>query len=138
MIGAMRRAMLGIPLVVVAVFAASALASSGGSNRIGGCMKSQVKPSTIILFCGDDGAYVNHIHWSSFGGATSRGSGIYAFNPCKPDCAASKYKTYSVRLVASQAKPCWDAHDDYRLLELVFGAGAPYATQDHSLYCPAG
>lgn len=136
MISAMRRAVLSI-VVVGVVFATPALAS-GGSNRIGGCTKSQVKPSEIILFCGDDGAYVNHILWSAFGGATAHGSGTYAFNPCKPDCAAGKYKTYSVKLVASQAKPCWDSHDDYRMLELVFGAGAPYATQKHSLYCPAG
>jgi hypothetical protein len=137
MIRAMRRAVLSVLLVCVVVFAAPALAS-GGSNRIGGCTKSQVRPSAIILFCGDDGAYVNHIRWSSFGAATARGSGTYAFNPCKPNCAASKYKTYSVKLVASQAKPCWDAHNDYRMLELVFAAGAPSPTKNFALYCPAG
>jgi len=137
MIRAVRRAVLSVLILGVIVFAAPALAS-GGANRIGGCTKSQVKPSDVILFCGDDGAYVNHIHWSSFGGATARGSGTYAFNPCKPDCAASKYKTYSVKLVVSQAKPCWDAHDDYRELGLVFAAGAPYTTKKFTLYCPAG
>ncbi|HEX2703502.1 MAG TPA: hypothetical protein VHM72_08730 [Solirubrobacteraceae bacterium] len=124
-------------IAAVVMFAAPALAS-GGSNRIGGCTKSQVKPSAIVLFCGDDGAYVDHIRWSAFGGATAHGSGTYAFNPCKPDCAASKDKTYSVKFTASQAKPCWDAHDDYRALELFFAAGAPHATQKFTLYCPAG
>jgi hypothetical protein len=136
MISAMRRALLSI-VIVGFVFAAQALAA-GGSNRIGGCTKSQVKPSEIILFCGDDGAYVNHIRWSAFGGATAHGSGTYAFNPCKPDCAASKYKTYSVKFTASHAKPCWDSRDDYRKLALVFGAGAPYTTKNFVLYCPAG
>jgi hypothetical protein len=136
MISAMRRTLLSV-VVVVVVFATPALAA-GGSNRIGGCTKSQVKPSEIILFCGDDGAYVNHIRWSTFGGATAHGSGTYAFNPCKPNCAASKYKSYSVRFTASAAKPCWDSRDDYRKLELIFAAGAPYATKNFALYCPAG
>jgi hypothetical protein len=136
MISAVRRTLLSV-VVVIIVFATPALAA-GGSNRIGGCTKSQVKPSEIILFCGDDGAYVNHIIWSTFGGATAHGSGTYAFNPCKPDCAAGKYETYSVKFTASAAKPCWDSRDDYRKLKLVFAAGAPYATKNFALYCPAG
>jgi hypothetical protein len=132
----MRRALLSV-VVVVVMFAAPALAS-GGANRIGGCTKSQIKPSEIILFCGDDGAYVNHIVWSTFGGLAAHGSGTYAFNPCKPDCAAGKFKTYSVKFTASQARPCWDRRDDYRKLELVFEAGAPYTTKNFVLYCPAG
>lgn len=121
----------------VALCAAPALAS-GGSNRIGGCASSQSKPSMIVLFCGDDGAYLDKIHWNTFGGATAKGSGTYAFNPCKPNCAASKYKSYAVTFTASQAKPCWDGHDDYRALALGFAPGAPYKTKQFTLYCPTG
>jgi hypothetical protein len=124
-------------LASLALTVAPALAS-GGSNRIGGCTSSQAKPTDITLFCGDDGAFVDKIHWHSFGGATAKGSGTYSFNPCKPDCAASKDKSYSVTFTASQAKPCWDGHDDYRALTLDFAAGAPYTTKKFALYCPTG
>lgn len=132
-----RRLILIALAVSLALFAVPALAA-GGSNRVAVCTKSQAKPSTIVLFCGDDNAYVNKIRWSAFGGATAKGSGTYTFNPCKPDCAAGKFQSYGVTFTASQAKPCWDGHDDYRALALDFAAGAPYKTKTFTLYCPAG
>lgn len=138
MIGAMRRLTLTVCLAALALYSVPALASGGTNRVVGDCTKSQVKPGELILFCGDANALVNHIHWSSFGGAQASGSGIYSFNTCTPNCASGKFKNYSVKLTAAQARPCWDMHDDYRKLSLAFAPGAPYKTKKFTLDCPTG
>jgi hypothetical protein len=139
MIAAMRTiSRLAVAIVLLAVCASAALASGGRNRVVGDCNKSQIKPSEIILACADGNAGVEHIHWTSFGGATARGSGSYFYNTCTPSCVAGKVKSDPVTLSASQAKPCFDSQDDYRALSLVFAAGAPYKTKQFTLYCPTG
>ena len=139
MIAAMRiMSRVAVALAVLALCASAAIAATGNNRVVGGCTKSQTKPSEIILACADGNAAVDHIHWSSFGGPQATGSGIYSYNTCSPSCVAGKVKSYSVKLNAAQAKPCWDMHDDYRELSLVFAADAPYKTKKFTLYCPTG
>ena len=136
---AMRLRVLILVLVAVAVAAVPAFAS-GGSNRIvGNCTKSTVAPKSIVLACADDNAYIAHVTWTSFGGASASGAGSLTVNTCSPNCAAGKFVSYPVTFKASAAKPCPDHYDDYRALAVVF-AGAPpkYYTKRYStkLFCP--
>jgi hypothetical protein len=139
MIAAMRTmSRVAAALVVLALCASAAFAATGKNRVVGGCTQSQTKPSEIILACADGNAGVNHIHWTTFGGATARGTGSYFYNTCTPTCVAGKVKSYSVTLTASKAQPCFDSQSDYRALSLVFAAGAPYKTKQFTLYCPSG
>jgi hypothetical protein len=135
----MRRLVFSVALVSCALVALPALAAVGGNRIVGDCTKSQVRPSTVVLACADGNAYVNHIKWKGFGGASSSGSGSYTLNTCKPYCAAGKFVSYPVDFTATQAKPCPDHQDDYRQLSVTFLAARPQGFGRHhstTLFCP--
>jgi hypothetical protein len=140
MIRAVRRLTLSACLVALALVAVPAVASSGSNRVVGECTKSQTRPTEIVLACADGNAYVNHIHWTAFGGATARGTGTYVFNTCTPNCAAGTFKHDSVRFTATDARACFDMHDDYRVLALTFVGHSPFPTREKSfqLFCPVG
>lgn len=46
-----------------------------------------VRPSTIMLACGDGNASLTHLSWSSWTGTEATGSGFYRYNTCTPFCA---------------------------------------------------
>ncbi|HUB76434.1 MAG TPA: hypothetical protein VL977_05220 [Solirubrobacteraceae bacterium] len=136
----MRRA----PLIIAACLALSAVPAlaAGGPNRISGdCTKSQVRPAVVVLACADGNAYVNHIAWTSFGGATGAGSGSYVLNDCTPNCAGGKFHSYPVKFTLSNAKRCPDGHDDYRRMAITFTGARPSTLGAHfnqQLFCPIG
>jgi hypothetical protein len=45
------------------------------------------RPEQIMLTCADGGIIVNRIKWQSWNEIEATGSGIYAQNICKPNCA---------------------------------------------------
>ena len=51
------------------------------------CEKPEYKPETIMIYCGDGGAYVDKITWKSWNQDGAEGTGEYYKNLCKPDCA---------------------------------------------------
>jgi hypothetical protein len=109
--------------VLVALVAASAAAASGGVRIVGDCRQSQVRPSSIVLACADDNTMLTHLRWSSFGGATARASGDYAYNDCNPYCAAGHVHSYPVTVVFSAPKRCPDGHRDYQSGEAAWSTG---------------
>jgi hypothetical protein len=51
------------------------------------CEFPEFKPETIMIYCGDGGAYVDKIRWDSWSPKGASGAGEYYKNLCKPDCA---------------------------------------------------
>ena len=51
------------------------------------CEYPEYKPSTIMIFCGDGGAYVDKITWNTWGQDGAQGTGQYFKNLCQPNCA---------------------------------------------------
>ena len=45
------------------------------------------RPKTIMIFCGDGGAYLDKIAWTHWGQSGAQGTGFYYKNLCNPDCA---------------------------------------------------
>jgi hypothetical protein len=139
MISAVRRLPLSALLAVLALCAAPALAAGGANRVVGNCTRSQVRPRSIILACADDNAYLAKIQWTSFGGQTAAGSGVYAANTCTPSCVAGKLKSYPITFTATDAKPCPGGVDDYRRLSITFTAAPPKslgARYYPKLFCP--
>ena len=48
------------------------------------------KPETIMIYCGDGGAYISKIKWDTWNSGGASGSGVYFRNLCNPDCADGK------------------------------------------------
>jgi len=65
------------------------------------CEYPAYKPETIMIYCGDGGAYVNKIHWNSWGKNGASGAGEYYRNLCEPDCADGKFVHAAVSVVLS-------------------------------------
>ena len=54
------------------------------------CESPVHKPDYITLTCADGGIAIEEIKWQSWGTKEAIGTGIYAENNCKPDCASGK------------------------------------------------
>jgi hypothetical protein len=87
-------------LAASAVFLSAALAATLFINHKPNLKPSQVltwdceypayKPETIMIYCGDGGAYISKIHWIKWSQDGARGIGEYYRNLCEPDCADGK------------------------------------------------
>jgi hypothetical protein len=69
------------------------------------CEYPAYKPETIMIYCGDGGAYISKIHWSSWSQNGARGTGEYYKNLCEPDCADGKIVHALVNIRLSELTP---------------------------------
>jgi hypothetical protein len=49
-----------------------------------------VKPASVVLSCADSNSQGKDLAWSKWGSAEATASGVFTWNLCKPNCAASK------------------------------------------------
>lgn len=63
------------------------------------------KPKSFRM-SGDSTLFAQKLHWSRWGGKTARGTGVAAFNLCRPDCAAGHFVHYPARIVLSKRRYC--------------------------------
>ena len=54
------------------------------------CEYPEYKPESIMIYCGDGGAYIDKITWTSWNQDGAEGTGQYFKNLCEPDCADGK------------------------------------------------
>lgn len=54
------------------------------------CEHPVYMPETIMIYCGDGGAYISKITWDTWNSDGAFGSGEYFRNLCHPDCAAGQ------------------------------------------------
>jgi hypothetical protein len=69
------------------------------------CEYPEYKPETIMIYCGDGGAYISKIQWSSWSQDGARGIGEYYRNLCEPDCADGKIVHAPVKVSLSDLTP---------------------------------
>jgi hypothetical protein len=78
------------------------------------CIKPKVKPSRIVLACGDFGLFVRAKHRNHWGGQRARGRGMLRANECTPtvSCGPSQFARYHVRfrLYKLREKRCGGRH----------------------------
>jgi len=128
----MRRFALAVGSLCIVLGVVGAATASGSNRVVGDCKHSQIRPAQIIIYCADANGLLKNMRWSSFGGATARGTGSYSFNDCNPNCAAGHFHTYPVTVTLSRAGRCPDGHTDYRL------ALATYSSATRRPSGPAG
>jgi hypothetical protein len=98
---------------VVVVLCALALAGwSGVSSAVSHSRKpnlvdslctkpGQVKPSKIILACGDGNTVAQKLHWQKWGTGTAQAKGTLHQNDCTPYCAEGKFHDYPAHFALS-------------------------------------
>lgn len=112
-------------IALAGVIAIPALASGEARRVVGNCTKSQVRPASIIIACGDGNIALTHLRWQRFGGVTAVAGGSYSANDCTPNCAAGHFHSYPATVVLSKARQCPDKDDDYRDASVTFTAARP-------------
>ena len=63
------------------------------------------KPPSFRM-SGDSTLFAQKLHWHRWGGRTAAGTGVAAFNTCRPDCAAGHFDHYPARIVLSKLRYC--------------------------------
>jgi hypothetical protein len=138
-----RRHLLAASAAVLSLVAVPALAS-GGARVVGDCIHSQVRPASVIVYCGDANGALTRLRWTSFGGASAHATGDYTINNCVPTCVAGHVHSYAVRVVFSSPRACPDGQRDYRRETSTFttshrpkgAAGGPGQPGRMTLPCP--
>jgi len=69
------------------------------------CEYPEYKPETIMIYCGDGGAYIDKIEWNSWSQEGASGTGDYYKNLCEPDCADGKIVHAPVNIRLSELTP---------------------------------
>jgi hypothetical protein len=102
-------------LAASAVFLSTALAATLFINQQPQIKPSQVltwdceypeyKPKTIMIYCGDGGAYIAKINWTSWSQDGGTGTGEYYKNLCEPNCADGKIVHAPVKVSLSDLTP---------------------------------
>ena len=72
------------------------------------CTKPRTRPTRLVLFCADFGAFVRVNHWKRWGRPKAKANGELHAKTCRPDCASSPFKQYpvKVRLRKIREKTC--------------------------------
>jgi hypothetical protein len=69
------------------------------------CEYPEYKPETIMIYCGDGGAYIDKITWNSWSQKGATGTGIFYENLCQPSCAEGKQVSEAVNIELSDLTP---------------------------------
>ena len=113
--------------------------SSSGKVKISNCTKALTRPRTVTLTCGDGTIALEKLSWSSFGGARANASGKISVNSCEPNCAASRPRSYPVRIVASKPRSCKGKVSVYGSVSITFTGAKPKSASSLkrvALECP--
>ena len=69
------------------------------------CEYPEYKPETIMIYCGDGGAYISKILWTKWDQDGAEGTGEYYRNLCEPDCADGEIVHAPVNVSLSNLTP---------------------------------
>jgi hypothetical protein len=109
-------ALAGIAVLATSACAAASAATSGQSAQSAGSrstgvpvivtcsQKTQVRPGTFVLACGDGNASLDSLNWSAWGSSAALASGTSGFNDCTPDCVSGHVHTFPALIVLWGAK----------------------------------
>jgi hypothetical protein len=62
----------------------------------------RVKPTRIVLACGDGNAVAQNLTWSKWNATSASGTGVLRQNNCVPDCAEGTFHLFTARFVLSE------------------------------------
>jgi hypothetical protein len=111
--------------VVALVLASTSLASSPLPTFEGCSAGAQIRPSAIVVACGDGNFYVTGLKWSRWTKMAATATGLAHQNDCKPYCAAGHFHTYPVALTLSRPEACSNARTEFTRFTYLFTKVTP-------------
>lgn len=90
------------------------MATRAASSRVyvanDSCGGHTVRPSKIILACGDGEVWATGLRFSASGGGTARARGELHYVVCKPNCAEGHVKSAPTRIKLTKIVTCAGRH----------------------------
>jgi hypothetical protein len=117
--------------IVIALLAAAALAAGTAAASLPTvqthCSDSsaRVKPSKIVIACGDGGFYATGLHWSSWTTTGARGRGTAHQNDCTPACFDGHFHTYRGLTIRLSRPHTCHGRREFGRLSWRYGADRP-------------
>lgn len=62
------------------------------------CGQKESKPTSLTIYCADAGIGLAKLKWSTWGGSSAKGTGLYYANDCEPNCASGKVHQTNVQV----------------------------------------
>jgi hypothetical protein len=91
--------------VLAGAAALPAFAGAAPQAKIAECGGHAVtRPSSLVLFCADDGETLTKLHWSGWGKLSATATGYDLVKICVPDCAAGRHASYRADVKVSGLK----------------------------------
>ncbi|MGH3291703.1 MAG: hypothetical protein ACRDP7_07850, partial [Trebonia sp.] len=95
----------------------------------------EVRPTSLLLACGDGTAGLQNLTWSHWGTAltaagsmgTATGTGEFWLNDCTPNCATGHHLTYPARVALSVVYSSPEGGDYFGQLSVQWPDGQPPA-----------
>ena len=87
--------------------------------------KPQVRPSQVIFACGDGGFSARNLQWTGWGENFAAAIGIGEVNDCTPNCAAGKFHSFRIVLIASGHQACPEGRPAYRTVTYAWVGRSP-------------
>ena len=86
------------------------MATSAASSQVyvanDDCGGHAVRPSTIILACGDGAVWATSLRFSAYGGGTAWASGRLHYVVCQPNCAQGYRRSVPTRIKLTRIVSC--------------------------------
>jgi hypothetical protein len=109
-----KRSLLAAVIVALAVAAAASASSSPGflgcKAFVAPSSTPQVRPSQIVVACGDGGFFLSKLKWSRWNATGAVATGKANENDCNPNCAAGHFHAYAVQVKLSKVATCGGNH----------------------------
>ncbi len=89
----------------------------------------RVRPTSIMLACGDGGLIANGLTWTGWGAGFAAARGTASANDCTPNCAEGHFHTSPVVLIADGRERCPDGRPAYARITVAWPAPAARSPQ---------
>jgi hypothetical protein len=101
--------------------------SAAPSMSLPDCVgKPQVRPAEVVFACGDGNFSARSLRWTGWGESFAAGIGLGEVNDCTPNCAAGKFHSARIVLIASGRQTCPDGRPAYRTVTYAWVGRSPF------------
>jgi hypothetical protein len=135
----LRRVAVAVVAALVATSTAGALPPPPPANPkvLADCLgKPQIRPTEIVLACGDGNESIDGLTWVGWGSRFAAGRGTISINDCSPSCVAGHDHSYPVVVLTTGHERCTPSGKlAYRSVTIAFLDGKPHTTVSQTFPC---
>jgi hypothetical protein len=101
--------------------------AAGSVPSFAGCSAAapQIRPTSILVACGDGNFFLTKIKWSKWNETSAAAIATGHQNDCKPSCADGHFSLYQVAVVLSRPRTCRNGRHEFTRFTFRFVSRKP-------------